>query len=82
MLINLLQILNIERMIIHVKSVDEFKAAINSPTPVLVDFFASWCPPCKGIAPILERFAKKYNKAKLYKVDFCFSLLMIVLCSI
>ena len=50
MVINLLPILNREIMAIHAISVDEFKGAINSSTPVLVDFYASCCPSCKRIA--------------------------------
>lgn len=38
--------------------------------PMLVDFYATWCPPCKQIAPILEELAKTYEgKIDFYKID-------------
>lgn len=47
-----------------------FQDLINSDTPVLVDFSAEWCGPCKSMAPVLKQVAQKIDgKAKIIKVD-------------
>ena len=47
-----------------------FQEVINSDKPVLVDFWAEWCGPCKMIGPLVEELASEYDgKAVIGKVD-------------
>jgi len=54
----------------HVTSEDFQAEVVNSELPVLVDFSASWCGPCRAIAPVIDKLADEFDgKYKVVKLD-------------
>ncbi|KGL64300.1 thioredoxin [Polaribacter sp. Hel1_85] len=48
----------------------DFNKIVNGKTPVLVDFHAEWCGPCKAQSPIIKELAKEVNgKVRIIKID-------------
>src|SRR6478752_5696519 len=48
---------------------ETFRQILNDEKPVLVDFTAEWCGPCKMMAPELKRFAESHKEVRVIKVD-------------
>lgn len=61
-------------MVLEVRSEEEFKQLIESTryTATIVDFTASWCPPCRAIKPYFEDLSNQYTDVQFLKVDVDF----------
>jgi thioredoxin 1 len=57
-------------MAIEINETNFEKEVLSSDKPVLVDFWAPWCSPCKMLSPVIEEIASQYNgKSKVFKVN-------------
>ena len=56
-------------MVEQVKTTAEFDALLKDNASVFVDFFATWCGPCKMVGPVVEKVSEKVPGVKFVKVD-------------
>ena len=55
--------------VLHINNDNFQNEVLNSDKPVLLDFFASWCGPCRMVGPILDEIAEEREDIKVCKVD-------------
>ena len=55
--------------VLHINKDNFHNEVLNSEKPVLLDFFASWCGPCRMVGPILDEIAEEREDIKVCKVD-------------
>ena len=55
--------------VLHINKDNFHEEVLNSDKPVLLDFFASWCGPCRMVGPILDEIAEEREDIKVCKVN-------------
>ena len=55
--------------ILHIKNHDFQKEVLESQKPVILDFFATWCGPCKMLSPVVDEIAEEVDDVKICKIN-------------
>jgi thioredoxin 1 len=58
-----------QQSVLHVSESDFAQEVLHSKVPVLVDFYADWCGPCRMLAPVIEEVAREMSGVKIVKVN-------------
>ncbi|KAG5363854.1 Thioredoxin-2 [Yarrowia sp. B02] len=53
----------------QITSVSDFQTAIKSDKLTVIDFYATWCGPCKMIAPTFDKFSDSFTEAQFFRCD-------------